>query len=220
MNFKELRELNLTETKRKIKNSLTDDLLIIQGIHLIDELSKVRNRLYEGFCEWYGYYFPELIGKEGFIEVYDMDRESLMRKIKVSETMGSELSKEDKESLFLIGSEIKELDKLLLKEEAYLDTMMEKNCKHLKKVAGVLIGARLVKLAGGLRELAFMPSSTIQILGAEKALFRHLRGKSLPPKHGVIYHHELLKEAENKGKAARQLAGKISIAIKQDYFGK
>lgn len=220
MNFKELRELNLKETKRKVKESLTNDLLIIQSIHLIDELSKVRNRLYEGFCEWYGYYFPELIGKEGFIEVFDMDRESLMRKIKVDETMGAEFSKENKEALFLIGVEIRKLDELIKKEEAHLDKMMEAEAKNLKQVAGVLIGARLIKLAGGLRELAMMPSSTIQVLGAEKALFRHLRGKSLPPKHGVIYHHEKLKEAEKKGKAARQLAGKIAIAAKKDYFRK
>lgn len=90
------------------------------------------------------------------------------------------------------------------------------------EVAGITIAAKLISHAGSLRRLVEMPSSTIQILGAEKALFRHMRNKkrNLPPKHGIIHEHQLIQKSKEEmhGKAARALADKLSIAIKIDYF--
>ncbi|MEF8848595.1 MAG: C/D box methylation guide ribonucleoprotein complex aNOP56 subunit, partial [Candidatus Thermoplasmatota archaeon] len=82
------------------------------------------------------------------------------------------------------------------------------------------IGARLISLAGSLEKLALMPSSTIQVLGAEKALFRFKKQGGRPPKHGVIFQHPLINKSKksDRGKIARVLAGKISIAAKGDYF--
>jgi nucleolar protein 56 len=98
---------------------------------------------------------------------------------------------------------------------------MEEVAPNTNAIAGPLLGARLIAVAGGLRNLAKMPASTIQVLGAEKALFRALRTGTRPPKHGLIFQHSLLHEAKpwQRGKVARGLAGKISIATRVDAFG-
>jgi nucleolar protein 56 len=90
------------------------------------------------------------------------------------------------------------------------------------EIIGPLIGARLIALAGGIQKMAMMPASTIQILGAEKALFRFKKEGGRPPKHGVIFQHQTLNSAPKtqRGKIARLLAIKISTAIKADAFTK
>jgi nucleolar protein 56 len=89
-------------------------------------------------------------------------------------------------------------------------------------LAGAVIGARLLAEAGSKKKLAFAPSSTMQVLGAEKALFSHIKKKTQCPKHGHIFNHPLLQRLPKtkRGKAARILAGKLSIAARLDYFGK
>jgi nucleolar protein 56 len=101
-----------------------------------------------------------------------------------------------------------------------VDRILDEMAPNLKALAGPTISARLISLAGGLEELARLPSSTIQVLGAEKALFRALRTGARPPKHGIIFQHPLLHQAPRwqRGKIARALAGKISIAAKVDVF--
>ena len=96
---------------------------------------------------------------------------------------------------------------------------MEEVAPNITAITGPVIGARLLALTGGLQRLARVSSSTIQLLGAEKALFRHLRDGELPPKHGVIFQHPFIHNAPywQRGKIARVLAGKISIAAKLDY---
>ena len=90
------------------------------------------------------------------------------------------------------------------------------------EIAGITIAAKLISHAGSMKRLVEMPASTIQVLGAEKALFRHMRNKrrNLPPKHGIIHEHQLIQKSNSKmhGKAARALADKLSIAVKIDYF--
>ena len=101
-----------------------------------------------------------------------------------------------------------------------LETMMQQQCSHVQKIAGTLLGARILHHAGSLKRLAELPSSTIQLLGAEKALFRHLRTGAKPPRFGILFAHENIAKAPEKerGKTARRLANKIAIAAKQDYF--
>jgi nucleolar protein 56 len=96
---------------------------------------------------------------------------------------------------------------------------MESLAPNVTSLTGAIIGARLIALTGGLSRLSRVSSSTIQLLGAEKALFRHLRDGELPPKHGIIFQHPLLHNAPywQRGKIARALAGKIAIAAKLDH---
>lgn len=91
---------------------------------------------------------------------------------------------------------------------------------NLSNLAGPVLAARLIALAGGLDELARMPSSTVQVLGAEDALFRHLRGDAPPPKHGAIYVHPYVRgtREEERGSAARTVAGKLTIAARVDRY--
>ncbi len=98
---------------------------------------------------------------------------------------------------------------------------MDEVAPNLKAlVGGAKLAARLMSLAGGLKELAMMPASTIQVLGAEKALFRHLRTGAKPPKHGVIFQYPAINRSPwwQRGKIARALAGKLAIAARVDYF--
>jgi nucleolar protein 56 len=100
----------------------------------------------------------------------------------------------------------------------YLDGVMAQVAPNLRAVVGSAIGARLISIAGGLKQLAQMPASTIQLLGAEKAFFKALRTKGKPPKHGVIYQYPELRMSQKwqRGRIARALAGKIAIAAKVD----
>jgi nucleolar protein 56 len=104
--------------------------------------------------------------------------------------------------------------------ENYVDSVMDEVAPNTKTIAGSLLGARLIAIAGGLINLAKLPASTIQVLGAEKALFRSLKTKARPPKHGIIFQHPLIHDAQRwqRGKIARALAGKLSIAARVDAF--
>ncbi|RME54430.1 hypothetical protein D6777_03835 [Candidatus Woesearchaeota archaeon] len=115
---------------------------------------------------------------------------------------------------------LKKMQDARLKNFKQLEKLMLKNCPRLTKTAGVELGANLVSQAGSIKKLAMMASSKVQLLGAEKSLFRHLKTGAKAPKFGIICLHEDVKNAENKGKAARVLASEISKAVKQDYFGK
>ena len=97
---------------------------------------------------------------------------------------------------------------------------MDNFCPNIKAVCDVIVAAKLIEHAGSLKRLSMLPASTVQILGAEKALFRHMKTGSKPPRHGVIVNHLLIAKAPDRmhGKIARTLADKISIAAKVDYF--
>ena len=103
----------------------------------------------------------------------------------------------------------------------YLEKLMKRCCPNILEIAGTTIGAKLILIASGLKRLSGFPASTVQLLGAEKALFRHMTNKKFrPPKYGVIMQHQFIQSAkkQDKGKIARLLADKLSIAAKVDYF--
>lgn len=226
MDFRDLYySKNILLTKLQVRNSVTDDLLIIQTSASTQELGKTINLLSKRLREWYSYVLPEV---EDAIEdhisfaerIVSDDTEKLTRDFKIDVTMGAKFSKEDKESIIGLAKAILELNKEKGKKEAYLERLMKSNCPNITEVAGYLTGAKLIALAGSLRNMILMPSSTIQLLGAEKALFRHMVTKSRSPKHGIIVEHPLLQRVgkAEKGKAARSLADKILLAAKVDYF--
>jgi nucleolar protein 56 len=105
--------------------------------------------------------------------------------------------------------------------EGHLRGAMEGVAPNLSELAGPLIGARLIRLAGGMERLARLPSSTVQVLGAEKALFSHLREGTRPPKHGIIFQHPIIHTASwwQRGRIARHFAGKLAIAARSDHYG-
>ncbi|MCP3682434.1 MAG: hypothetical protein GY861_07050 [bacterium] len=225
--FANLREINFKETKQKLKQSVKEDMLIIQTAGCIDELNRASNLLVKRLREWYELYNPEysraVPDHEKFVKsITSNDKKALLKEIKLTgQDMGAELSEKDLKPILDLAKETDKMYSLIEVQKKYLETLMTKSAPNLNTVAGALIGAKLVALAGSFKRLAEFPASTIQLLGAEKALFRHIRNKSMrPPKFGVIHEHPLIGQAErkNKGKAARALADKLSIAVKIDYF--
>lgn len=213
--FQKIRQELLAETKQKISESVGKDYLISQAIAAIGELDKVINALTTRLREWYGLYNPELSHKHTDYEYFVS---AVIEDSQKTTEMGGVLTTEDREQLVRYAKKIQSL--IIEKQEltAYIESVMKTYCPHIQEIAGTLIGAKLIAQKGTLKELAFMPASTIQLLGAEKALFRHLKSKSRSPKYGYIMHHPTVASAQNKGKAARQLANKIAKAAKQDYF--
>lgn len=210
----DLRLLNLKLTKKDIRESVTGDVLIIQTIHTIDELLNIVSRLAVNLRERYGYYASE----QSKIEDQGQFLEAV-KKMK-REEMGADFSKKDLDSILELVKLIEQITVVEKSQEKYIEIIMKKECPNLFSVTDPLIGARLISHAGSLKHLAELPSSTIQLLGAEKALFRHLKLGSRPPKFGVIFLDKSITDTKEKGKVARQLASKISIAAKKDYFRK
>ena len=218
------------------------DKMIIQAIESLDDIDKVINLLVSRLREWYSLHFPELdeiLPKHGqyvaFVKTVgpreNVSEEKLKslglpegkveKILKAAETsMGAPLGKFDADIIMKLASEISDLYKLREEIEDYLETAMDEVAPNLKALVGAKLGARLLSLAGGLKELAMMPASTIQVLGAEKALFRHLRSGAKPPKHGVIFQYPAINRSPwwQRGKIARALAGKLAIAARVDYF--
>ena len=227
--FSEFHNKNLLLTKKQIKDSVNEDLLITQTISNIGEIDKIANILMKRLREWYSLYNPEfsksVYDNEKFVElIIKKNKKDLLKEIKIKEddSMGASFRKSDLDPILHLGKQIKNLFEFKKNNENYLETMMKKYCPNLNEVAGTLIGAKLLEHAGSLRRLILMPASTIQILGAEKALFRHLKTgkKAKPPKFGILSQHILISKVNRKdyGKVARALADKISISVKIDYF--
>ncbi len=223
--YQQFYQENLKLTKESIKNSVNEDQLIIQAISNLNELDRVGNTLTKRLREWYSLYFPEfseeIENHEKYVElVISKSRTDLMKEIKAKETMGADLAKFHVEEIILLAKEIIKLVELRKKHEIYLKKIMEKYCPNILELAGVTIGAKLIELGKSLKHLAMLPASTVQLLGAEKALFRHIKTGSKSPKYGVIINHPLIQNArrDKKGKAARMLADKLSLCARLDFF--
>jgi nucleolar protein 56 len=231
-------------TKLRVKGAVEKrDLVIAQAIQTLDDLDKAVNLFMGRVREWYGIHFPELdrlvdkhetyarlvlnLGvKENFavdkLEKEEIPKSKAEQIAKTAEkSMGADLAETDLMQIQALCKSILNLYQLRQSLETYLDKAMEEVAPNIKALAGSLLGARLIAIAGGLTNLAKRPASTIQVLGAEKALFRSLKTGTRPPKHGIIFQHAYLHDAKkwHRGKIARALAGKLAIAARIDAFG-
>lgn len=220
-------EKNLQLTKDGIKNSVNKDTLVIQAINSAGELDKSINLLAKRLREWYGFYNPEssvsIQSHERFVEeALEKGKNELLKELKISldDSIGADLEQEDIEPIRSLAHQIYDMYQLRKGMLDYISALLDSLCPNTKAVCGVVIAAKLIKHAGSLKRLSEMPASTIQVLGAENALFRHLRTGAKPPRHGIIANHPLIARAPDKmhGRIARALADKISIASKVDYF--
>jgi nucleolar protein 56 len=238
------RNVSLELAKLRIKGaSEKRDLIIAQAIQTLDDLDRTVNLFMGRLREWYGVYFPEmdrliekhetyarLVMKLGDRANYTFEtvqaegipneRSELLAKTAQS-SMGAEISEPDLQQIQTLSKDVLTLYELRKNMENYVDHTMEELAPNIRAVAGALLGARLIAIAGSLQNLAMRPASTIQVLGAEKALFRSLKTGARPPKHGLIFQHTLLHDAKRwqRGKIARVIAGKLSIAARADAFG-
>lgn len=215
--FNEFYEKNISLTKKSVKDSVTNDLLIIQTINSIEELDKVANMLAKRLREWYSLYNPEL---SYGIEDHKKFVERVLKKDKKESEMGADLSEKNLKSILELASKLNNLYEFRKYLEKYLESLIKDVCPNVAAVTGTLIAAKLLEHAGSLKKMVMFPASTIQLLGAEKALFRHMKSGSRCPKYGILFQHPLIQKNKKSlhGKIARTLADKISMAAKVDYF--
>lgn len=212
MEFAKLREELLEETKQAVAESVHGDTLIVTAVSTLEALEQALNTLVKKGREWYGLYNP---GAERGMEHERFVREAPDERGE----MGGELTEEDRAALNEYRAALAKLydEREALRE--YITTRMQGVAPNLAHLAGPIIGAKLLHHAGTLERLATMPSGTLQLLGAERALFRHLHDKRhASPKYGLLFNHPLVQHAKERGKAARALADKLSLCAKLDRF--
>ncbi len=218
------------------------DVEIVQIIETLDILKKSISLFSSRMREWYGLHFPELtdklieeniliaklitiLGKRDNFTFEKIDQEFNFKESRInmlqklaSQSMGADI---DLSIIKKYANEILSLDDFRQELEDYLDTLMEQVAPNLFALVGGLIGAKLIAKAGSLKKLAFMPASRIQLLGAEKALYRFLKTGEKRPKHGLIFQWNQIRGSKpwNRGKISRMISGKIGISAKVDFFG-
>ncbi|KAI8889508.1 Nop domain-containing protein [Backusella circina FSU 941] len=218
------------------------DTMIVQAIALLDDLDKELNTYAMRAKEWYGWHFPEMtkiivdnlayakvVKKIGFrtnaqsTDLSDILPEELEIEVKEAAeiSMGTEISDEDIDNIFALCDQVINITEYRTQLYEYLKNRMNAIAPNLTTLVGELVGARLISHAGSLMNLSKQPASTIQILGAEKALFRALKTKHNTPKYGLIYHASLVGQAgpKNKAKVARMLAAKAALSLRMDALG-
>ncbi|MCL7412320.1 MAG: rRNA biogenesis protein [ANME-2 cluster archaeon] len=216
---------------RQIKATRSNDTILVQSIEALDDLDRITNALSERLKEIYDLNFPE-IGLKGEKLVHFVSEHGTRKNpnhfgpenenmhILAESSTGMEFPEAFAHTIKDMASNIEGLYEAKDQISKFIEIHMERNYSNLSDVAGVNISARLISIAGGAQKLASMPASTIQILGAEKALFKHLRGNATSPKHGVIFQHPFVRESPwwLRGKIARLLAAKISLAVRVDFY--
>lgn len=235
-------------SRSKVKfNVNRADNMIIQSIWLLDKLDKDINSFSMRLREWYSFHFPELfkivndnlmfaklarlIGDRNYVEDFDelatqiqdllQDDEKTAAIIHALKTsMGTEIAEVDMENIRTFSDKVINLTEYRQNLLTYLSSRMHDTAPNLSVLIGETIGARLISRAGSLTNLAKYPASTLQILGAEKALFRALKSKTNTPKFGLIFHSSYIGKAagRDKGRVSRCLANSCSLASRVDCF--
>jgi len=209
----------------------------------MDDLDKTLNLLAGRVREWFGLHFPEMdriiekhdtyarlvskLGNRSNFTYENLITEGLPKeKAKeiaeaAAKSMGAQIEDSDMEVLKSFCDLMSELYKFRERSEAYVEDALKQVAPNMTTIVGAALSARLISIAGSLQNLAKMPASTLQVLGAEKALFRSLKTGARPPKHGVIFQHTAVHQSPRwqRGKIARALSGKLSIAARIDAFG-
>ncbi len=238
-----LREFALGLSSSKVTTvSESPDLHIIQAINSLDEIDKIANGLSSRLREWYGLHFPELDNIIDSINGYAQiviagKRESLTKQVfeeagfpesKVemlslisSKSRGGDISDINLAIVQSIAKQVLDFHELRKKLEEHVETEMQEIAPNTSVILGTAVGARILGRAGSLKKMASLPASTIQVLGAEKALFRSLKTGSQPPKHGLLFQHAMVHAAPRwqRGKIARAVAAKAVIAARVDVYG-
>ncbi len=238
-----IREVSMEISSLRIKEmSSNPDLQATEAVQALDEVDKTANTISSRLREWYGLHFPELVSmvddnislskliinfksRENFdanlLEQIGYSKaKSKAIEVAAKSSKGADLRDEDLLRIIQLAEEAQHLFSLRDKLASHVEKTMRQVAPNLTDVAGASIGARLIAKAGGLRKLAMLPASTIQILGAEKALYRALKSGARPPKHGILFQHASVHSAPKwqRGKVARSVAGKIAIAARVDTF--
>ncbi len=239
-----IRNVSLEISTLRIREmSAKPDLQAMESVQALDEIDKTANIVSSRVREWYGLHFPELTSmiddnpslvkllltfksRQNFIDENELEQMGYSKNkskaivTAAKQSRGAELREEDLARMVQLAAEAQHLFSLRDKLAGHVEKTMRQVAPNVSEIAGATIGARLIARAGGLEKLAFLPASTIQILGAEKALYRALKSGSRPPKHGILFQHAAVHTAPKwqRGKIARTVAGKIAIAARVDEY--
>ncbi|MDH7597319.1 MAG: ATP-binding protein [Methanothrix sp.] len=191
-----LRDIAIDLVKRQLEGMCTPQSDLMQMVESLDDLNVAINLIEERLYEWSLFYGMRCRGEE------------LARALSGREGIG------------LVARSLLELTRAREDLEELLETRARELAPNLSAILGPVLAARLISRAGGLERLAMLPASTIQVIGAERALFRHLRGKAPSPKHGLIFRHPLIQSSPKRlrGRIARALASKLAIAARIDLY--
>ena len=241
--MKKLREFAIQLSSSKVTEvSQSPDLHIIQAINTLDETDRMINSIGSRMREWYGLHFPELdnlidsvngysqivlagkrenISKENFENAGFPESKVEMLSLVKEKSRGGDITEKNLGIVQTLAKQILDLFELRKTIEEHIEEQMAAELPNITAVLGAAVGARILAHAGSLKRLSSMPASTIQILGAEKALFRSLKTGADPPKHGILFQHAIVHAAPKwqRGKIARAVAGKAAIAARVDVYG-
>jgi len=221
-------EATIALAKMVVKSSVGPDVHLGQAVRAYSDLVFANNMLSERLREWYGLHFPELenvvtgptyarlISESG-------SRDAVLTALDIKmDSIGSEIEQRDLESIRLLAKVLHESQSTRDDIENYIDLRMKEVAPNICAIVGPVIGARLIMHAGSLHRLASMPAGTIQLLGAEKAMFRHLKEGSRPPKHGILFTHPMVRNSPGwqRGAISRALAAKLCLAARADAYSR
>lgn len=238
-----LRDFAINLSSSRVKEASERlDLHIIQSINALDELDKIINTVGARLREWYGLHFPELDNLVQSLVAYSeiVSRAGLRdnispqalqsagiqdKKIEVMldaarRSRGGDMAPENLAIARRLADQIIAQSDLRRVLADHIEASMESVAPNVKELLTATVGARIIAKAGSLARLATLPASTIQVLGAEKALFRALKTGARPPKHGILFQHPLIHSAPKwqRGKIARAVASKVAIAARIDFY--
>jgi nucleolar protein 56 len=238
-----LRDFALSLSASKVTEvSQSPDLHIIQAINTLDEMDVMINGLSSRLREWYGLHFPELDNIIDSINGYAQivtagnraglsdkvyqdagfpDSKVQMLSVIQQKSKGGDVSPENLAIIQSIAKQILDMTKARNAIEHHIEDQMKTIAPNVSAILGTAVGARILAKAGSIKKLATLPASTIQVLGAEKALFRALKTGTQPPKHGILFQHPIVHAAPRwqRGKMARAIASKAAIAARVDVYG-
>ncbi|MDE1832935.1 MAG: NOP58 family protein [Candidatus Micrarchaeota archaeon] len=243
IDFRKKREGMLKNVRESIKSEYqNEEHALIQAINAFDETGRSYNLVFERLTEWYGIYFPEVKvpNPKSLAELVavlndreNMSREAIQKIIndpdktesifnKASASMGRSMNEGERAAILAFARMSSDMNTAMEGLDAYIKATSEKLMPNTTYLTDDKIAAKLLSKAGSLERLAMMPASTIQLLGAEKALFKHIKFGSKPPKYGLLFNMPSISNAPRnaRGKIARAYATKISIGLKGDYFTK
>ena len=241
--MEKLREFAMQLSSSKVTEvSQSPDQHIIQAINTLDETDRIINSIGSRLREWYGLHFPELdnlidsingysqivlagkrknISKENFENAGFPESKVEMLSLVKEKSRGGDITEKNLSIVQTLAKQILDLFELRKTIEEHIEEQMREEVPNISAILGTAVGARILAHAGSLKRLATMPASTIQIMGAEKALFRSLKTGANPPKHGILFQHATVHAAPKwqRGKIARAVAGKAAIAARVDTYG-
>lgn len=215
-----LRELLLEHAEESLRQAWDPSVHIQEAVRALRDLDAMRNLLGERLTSWAGRDVPSVDGD------LTPSADSVARRLVAEGPGKDETDSGPSPSLQLARRELAELFVALGKASGAVERALERQvpvgAPNVSALLGPLLAGRLIAQAGGLDRLATLPASTIQVLGAERAFFEHLRGHAPPPRHGLLFLHPDIQGAPRsaRGKLARALAGKVAIAARLDREGR